>query len=102
MGKAQERNRSRASAITGTLVPLRVAGRTVKRDQPRLVGVKPEPVLREASGKHPQHAFSITTTLEHNQGIVGKTQEQRGTFQLQAHGFLEPLIEDMVQENVRK
>ena len=71
-------------------------------DEARLVGMQREPMPSKPFSQSFQHPFGVVVVLEGHDEVVGKANQ--GTLSLQAglHLAFEPLIQHMVQEDVRK
>ena len=70
-------------------------------DEACLVGMEREPVPSKTLAQYVQNPFGVLEVCERHYGIVGVT--DKGTFSLQTwfHHVLEPLIQHVVQEDVR-
>jgi hypothetical protein len=70
-------------------------------DEACLLGVELEPVPSKTLAQHVQNPLGILEIRERHYGIVGEP--GKGTFPPQAwfHHVLEPLIQHVVQEDVR-
>src|SRR5262245_55691103 len=74
---------------------------TAEIDEARLVGMERELVSSETLAQNIQNPLGVLEIRERHHGVVGES--DKSTFPLEAwlHLILEPLIQHMMQENVR-
>src|SRR5262249_53757773 len=86
-----------APSVPGWLV---ASGRLLRKST-RRVGMERELVPSKTLGQYIQNPLGILEVRERHYGVVGET--DKGTFPLEPrfHLVLEPLVQHVVQENVR-
>src|SRR5215469_1499076 len=71
-------------------------------DEARLVRVEGESITCEPLAQHRQHAFGIDNVVERHQRVIGKPDKDALPSKTRFHLILEPLVQHMVQEDVRE
>src|SRR5215831_3784790 len=70
-------------------------------DEARLVAVEFEPVPSKTLAQDIQDPFGIPGIRERHHGVVGEADKDTSPLEVWFHLILEPLIQHMMQENVR-
>src|SRR6185369_4570300 len=71
-------------------------------DEARLVGMQREPKPSKPFSKQLQHPFGIVVVLEGQYEVIGKPNQGTLTLQVRPHLALKPLVQHMMQEDVRE
>jgi hypothetical protein len=71
-------------------------------DEARLVRMESESIPCEPLAQDRHHAFGIGDVVESHQRVVGKPDKGALPFETRFHLGLEPLVQHMVQEDVRE
>ena len=71
-------------------------------DEARLVGMEREPEPAKALFQHFHDPLSVVVVLERHHKVVGKPNKGTGSRHAGLHLALEPLVQHMMQENVRQ
>src|SRR5215469_1973394 len=71
-------------------------------DEARLVGMESESISCKPLAQDRQHAFGIDNIVERHQRVVGIPDEGALPSETRSHLILEPLVQHMMQEDVRE
>src|SRR6516162_5986956 len=71
-------------------------------DEPRLGGMKRDPIPRKALTQDAKDPLGIENILERHHGIVSEADKGTSPLETWSHLRLKPFIQHMVQENVRE
>jgi len=71
-------------------------------DEARLVGMQREPMPFKPFPQHFQHPLSVAVVLEGHHEVIGKSHQGTASRQARPHLVLEPLVQHMVQVDVRE
>jgi len=98
MGKAEEVERgSCCDRMMGIIRPLEP-----EVDEARLVGVERKPVPRQTLAQDGEDLPGVDEVVERHDQVIGKPDQHRLSLETGPHLALEPSIQHMVQEDVRK
>src|SRR5437016_1482760 len=100
MGETQEVERPRLRSSWCVLWPQR-AGRSQERHQTRLVRMNRQTVLGKPFRQHLQHPASVVLTSKTHDQIIRIPNEESTAPQTRLHHLLEPLVQHVVQVDVR-
>src|SRR5215469_10262036 len=71
-------------------------------DEARLVRVEREPVPAKPFPQYFQYPFGVVVVLEHHHEVISKPHQGTWSRHAGLHRVLEPLVQHMVQEDVRE
>ena len=71
-------------------------------DEARLIGMEGKSIACETFAQNRQHAFGVDNIVERHQRVIGVADKGALSSETRPHHGLEPLVQHMVQKDVRE